>query len=431
MGTLRFVTYFNLSVAVLIGLAYSYQYFYTLVSLVMRFRKKRARATASMHRFAVLICARNEQAVIGELIESLKLQDYPEELLDLYVLADNCTDGTAEAARAAGALVYERQNKAKVGKGYALDYLIARIREDHPDAPYSGYFIFDADNIVDKRFVSEMNKTYSRGFDVITSYRNSKNFGENWISTAYSIWFLREARYLNFPRMHLGTSCTVSGTGFFVSQSVIDENGGWPFHLLTEDIEFSVDCVINNRLIGYCDTAIVYDEQPVSFRQSWQQRLRWAKGFFQVNRKYSARLVKGIFSSGGLRRSCYDILMTIAPCVFLTVLTLVLNLVVLVCFAAEPFLIGYLITTKVLRYLSIGAVNLYFGLVFFALLTVISEWKRIQATTWQKVKYLIFFPFFMVTYIPIAFAALTRKVEWKPIAHRAASNPLLLSGNKD
>ena len=134
-----------------------------------------------------------------------------------------------------------------------------------------------------------MNRTFCDGYDIITSYRDSKNYGSNWISAGYALWFLRETRYLNHARFLLGTSCAVSGTGFFFSQRILEKNGGWPFHLLTEDIEFTVHNIINGEKVGFCSKAVLYDEQPVSFRQSCRQRMRWAKGYIQVFQKYGAQ----------------------------------------------------------------------------------------------------------------------------------------------
>lgn len=128
-----------------------------------------------LHRFAFIIAARNENAVIGNLIKSIKAQNYPSELIDVVVVADNCTDNTAEIARSCGAIVYERFNKVLVGKGYALDYAFNKIKEDEGDyTAYDGYFIFDADNVIDRNYVREMNKTFDQGYRVVTSYRNSK-----------------------------------------------------------------------------------------------------------------------------------------------------------------------------------------------------------------------------------------------------------------
>ncbi len=416
MDLLQLITNLNIMIVVVMTAAYLYQGVYMLIGLIRRKMRPLPEA-GRLHRFAALICARNEQSVIGELVDSLKAQNYPAELLDIYVLADNCTDDTAGAAAAAGAIVYRRENKELVGKGYALDELLKHIAADRGENAYDAYFIFDADNIVDPDFVREMNKTYDRGYQVATCYRNSKNFGDNWISASYSIWFLREARFLNAPRMLTGNSCAVSGTGFMVSGSVIRENGGWPFHLLTEDIQFSVDCVLKGRRIGYCDSAVVYDEQPTTFRQSWNQRLRWSKGFFQVDRHYLLPLLKGSVSRGSLRMSCYDMFMTVAPCIFLTLGAAVVNLLLLLLVCTQPFIVARMIEAETGRYLFFCVVNTYLGMAAYGLLTVCSEWKRIHATAGEKLRYVAAFPVFMATYIPITLVALFRNVTWTPITH--------------
>ena len=190
-----------------------------------------------------------------------------------------------------------------------------------------------------------MNATFSQGYDVLTSYRNSKNFGSSWVSACYSIWFLRESRFLNYPRMLLRTNCAISGTGFLVSSRIIEENGGWPYFLLTEDIEFSVCCALRGWRIGYCDEAMVYDEQPVSMRQSWRQRMRWSKGFYQVNARYALKLLGGCFT-GKRRFSCYDMLMTIAPCMLLTLITVVVNLSIAASFLFQPQFLACLLYTS-------------------------------------------------------------------------------------
>ena len=140
-----------------------------------------------------------------------------------------------------------------------------------------------------------MNKVFDSGYKIITSYRNSKNYDTNWITAGYSLWFLREARFLNNPRMILNTSCTVSGTGYLVNSSIIRQNNGWKYYLLTEDVEFSAVNIIEGEKIGYCEKAILYDEQPTTFKQSWSQRIRWTKGFYQVTFRYGKILISSIF----------------------------------------------------------------------------------------------------------------------------------------
>lgn len=406
----------NIVMMILMTAAYSYHAVYTVIGLLGH--KQEDNSNASPMRYAALICARNEAAVIGELIHSLKQQDYPAKLLDIYVLADNCTDDTARQAKKAGALVYQRFNREKVGKGYALDELLGNIDRDGGLERYEGFFVFDADNIVDPGFVREMNRTHARGYQVITSYRNSKNFAGNWIAYGYAVWFLHEARFINFPRMRLGTSCAVSGTGFLVSTKVLRRCGGWPFHLLTEDIQFSVDCALKGEKIGYCDTAMLYDEQPEHFSQAWNQRLRWSKGFYQIDRQYLGALLKGALHSDH-KMSCYDLMMTVAPAMLLSVAFVLLNVGALAACLFLPAAAVQLLLLRTLRYLLFTLLFAYAGLLLLGLLTVLKEWKRIQVPTVQKLIYLPLFPLFMATYIPIALVALFRRVEWTPIRHNS------------
>ena len=372
-------------------------------------------------RFAVLISARNESNVIGNLIGSIHGQTYPTDLIDIWLVADNCTDATAAVARQAGAQVFERFDTARVGKGYALDFLFCRLREAGLEQDYAGYFVFDADNLVDRAFVRRMNDTACSGdFAAVTCYRNSKNYGANWISAGYSLWFLREARFLNFPRMLLGTSCTVSGTGFLISADVIRENGGWPFHLLTEDLQFSADCAADGKRIGYCDKAVLYDEQPTTFRQSWDQRLRWTKGFYQVAWRYAPNLIRGVGRGGRKGLSCYDVLMIVAPGALLTVSLLLVNLLAAVVCLTQPGELAGAVLRAELLFLATNLATGYCGFSALGLITVLCEWNRIRATRAQKLGYVFTFPLFMMTYIPLAVAALRRKVEWKPIAHHSA-----------
>ena len=299
---ISFIDIFNFSVFAVFTICYTYQLFYVLVVLT---RKPKEHVAKKNHRFAVVVSARNESAVIGDLIHSIKVQNYPAELIDVFVIADNCTDNTAQVARDAGAIVFPRQNTEQVGKGYALDYGFSVIRSQYADKGYEAYFVFDADNVLDVNYFREMNKTFDAGAKASTSYRNSKNYGSNWISAGYAVWFLREAKFLNQARLTLNTSCAISGTGFFIAADVIEKAGGWKWHLLTEDIEFSASSILQGVRIAYTPTAILYDEQPITFRDSWNQRFRWAKGFYQVFGKYGWRLVKGIFTNPkGHRFAC-------------------------------------------------------------------------------------------------------------------------------
>lgn len=403
----------NFIISLLFTVCYAYQFLYIPISLFVK--KKAYKRPPASNSYAVMICARNEETVIGDLLSSIKEQTYSKELVTVFVLADNCTDGTADAARRAGAVVYERTSAGSVGKGYALNTLMKHIKEDYP-AGFDGYFVFDADNILKSNYIERMNETFSQGHDIVTSYRNSKNFGGNWISAGYALWFLRESRFLNGARSRLGTSCAVSGTGFLFSREVAAEIGDWPFHMLTEDIEFSVDQITRGRRIAFCEDAELYDEQPESFAQSVRQRLRWSRGYLQVFKGYGSKLISGMLSGDF---ACYDMSMSIMPAFILSGVSIICNIALTVW--------GLLVGGSILVALqSVGQLllNAYLMLFVIGAITAISERKHILTGSPRKILYVFTFPLFMFTYIPISFAAFFKKPEWKPIYHNVTAKSM-------
>lgn len=409
---MRELSYINYIIAVLFAACFSYQALYMIVAWTRKQKKFQAK---KQHKYAAIISARNEAQVIPQLIESLRWQKYPKELLDIFVVADNCTDDTAHVARELGAYVYERFSKEKVGKGYALDYLFGKIFEEHGDRGYEAFLVFDADNIVDENYVTEMNKVFDNGYCAVTSYRNSKNYGDNWLSSGYSLWFLKEAKYLNNPRMTLSTSCAISGTGFLVSADIIKRNGGWKYFTLTEDIEFTFDRIAEGDKIGYAEDAIIYDEQPTKLGQSITQRSRWIKGFMQVFGKYYRQMGKKIVIDGSF--SAFDMVMNSLPSYFLTLASVLLNTVM--------FVFGIIAKQdmNILIYSCAATVaNAYFFLAVLGGITAFTERKRINATNKQMVLSVLTFPFFVGTYLFAVLVALFTDVKWKPISHTAAAS---------
>lgn len=407
---MNWIVIINTCVSILFTLCYTYQFFYLIYALFVS--PKKYNSTTQTNRYAVMISARNEERVIGHLLQSIRACDYPSDLVDIYVIADNCTDGTVQTAAENGATVFQRFNQKQLGKGYALNELYSHITDLRGTEYYDGFFVFDADNLLDKHYITEMDKCFCAGNRVITSYRNSKNYGVNWISAGYALWFLREAKFLNNPRSLLGTSCAISGTGFLIHRDILNRQNGWKHFLLTEDIEFSIDNVLQGEKIGYCHTAVLYDEQPASFKMAWRQRLRWSKGFLQVMRSYGLSLFKKSIRSF----SVFDMLMTIAPAFLITIFCLTANLSALVyAFICNTALVGTIINSLVYTVLSA-----YLMLFVIGLITGITEWKQIHCSTFRKILSFFTFPLFMMTYIPISVQALFVKVEWKPIEHNVA-----------
>ncbi len=408
------IVVFNFIIWLFFTLAYFYQFVYILVT--WRRGMVKIPEAKKQHRYAFFIAAHNEESVIANLVQSIKDQDYPSELIDTFVVADACTDNTAEEARRAGAIVYERNDLARRGKSWVLDYGFDRIMEEYP-GKYEAFFVFDADNLLSKSYVTEMNKVFDQGYLVSTSYRNSKNFDSSWVSSAYATWFLREAKFLNNSRMLCGTGCAISGSGWMVSARIIQGMHGWDFHTLTEDIQFSTFCAANGIRIAF-SPAEFYDEQPIDFKSSWTQRMRWTKGFYQVFFSYVGDLFRGV---GKKRFGSYDMLMTIAPGNILTLISAFVNAAYLIIGSLSH---GFLATQSELS-MCVGSLVMTFGsmyITFFilAIITTVSERKRIicrKDRRWRIITNLFTFPLFMMTYIPINVAALFKKVEWVPTKH--------------
>ncbi|GHT81591.1 N-acetylglucosaminyltransferase [Actinomycetota bacterium] len=329
------LTLFDYSLVIIGLFGFAYQFFCIIVGW---FGKPVRYPEAEPHYICAIISARNEKAVIGNLLDSLKAQDYPDQNLDIWVCADNCTDNTADICREKGAYVVERFNQDAIGKGYALSYLFsnmqagtlgeAKITYDSDKIQerqklYDAFLVLDADNILESNYITEMNKVFSADNKVITSYRNSKNFNSNWISSGSALWFVRESRLLNNSRSIFGTSCHVGGTGFMFDRSIMERNGGWKHHLLTEDLEFTMDTVLHGDRVAYCGTAVLYDEQPITFSQSWKQRLRWSKGFLQVFSNYGPLLIRRAFREGDF--SCVDLTILIFPWILITLVQIPLG----------------------------------------------------------------------------------------------------------
>ena len=270
----------------IITIFWLYQIMVSLCSLV-KIKDKPLKVNKN-HRFMAIIPAHNEEAVVVNLIESLKNQNYDKDLYDIYVIADNCTDNTAKVAKEAGAIVYERFDETKKTKGFALDWFLKQKIEEN--AQYDAFLVFDADNIVDPNFIKAMNIKLCQGADVVQGYRDIKNPTDNWITAGYALFYWTMHRFYHLARYNLGLSPLLNGTGFMVRFDVIKPEGGLKTVTLTEDIEFSLKRIIKGKKLGWATDAICYDEQPTGFKQSWSQRSRWTVGHMQCIKEYTKQL---------------------------------------------------------------------------------------------------------------------------------------------
>ncbi|MEY8403279.1 glycosyltransferase family 2 protein [Oscillospiraceae bacterium 44-34] len=238
-------------------------------------------------KFAVLIAARNEELVIGPLINSLLTQDYPADLYDIWVVPNNCTDNTALAARNFGAKVLECTAPVK-SKGEVLRFAYNRLRGRRYDA----WLVFDADNVVDRRFLAEMNNARLTGVQAAQGYRDSKNPYDTAVSSCSSIYYWMMDRFHNGGKAGLGLSAMIGGTGFMVTQKLLDRLGGWRSETISEDLELTAQTVLAGERVAYVPKAVTYDEQPISWEQSFKQRRRWTSGTLQVAQRFLPALAQ-------------------------------------------------------------------------------------------------------------------------------------------
>lgn len=365
--------------------------------------------TDKTHTYAFALAARNEEAVIGQLIESIHAQTYDPALLTIFVVADNCTDSTAQLCRELGCVVYERNDPTKARKGYALEYLFNNIAADYGIESFDGYFIFDADNLLDTRFVEEMNKAFAAGETVITAYRNTKNFDTNWVSSAYGIHFYHNSLAKHRPRSLLGLGTHLTGTGYLIASHHLAD--GWHYTSMTEDDELTLRLTGQGVKIAYCEAAEFFDEQPTSFAVSFRQRIRWAQGRLRNFFHHGLRPLKALFTRGSL--TGYDIFVHYFP----GALIIFAYTIVMPAVTAITALFGRNDFSLVTGFLWMYG-GIWLNSLLTAILTMLRESKQIYCSKPKAFLYTLIYPWFGLISPYITLIALTQKRKWVPIVHQ-------------
>ncbi|HBP38034.1 MAG TPA: hypothetical protein DD640_04710 [Clostridiales bacterium] len=397
----------TLIVSVLMSLLMAYHF---IVGLFAFRIIKRPGPSDRLHRFALVVAARNEEAVIGCLLDSLHAQDYPREAFDIFVIADNCTDRTGDVAAAAGAQVYTRQNQRQVGKGFALGWFFQQFLPQYGNR-YDAIGIFDADNLVEPDYLAEMNRQLGAGQVAVMGFRDSKNAGDNIIATTAAMSFWLVARFYHHPRQVLRLMVPAGGTGFVFLTRLIAS--GWNTETMQEDMEFTIKLAMSGQRIGYTPYARFYDEQPVSLLPSLRQRLRWAVGGFQNLRLHLPRLL-GSLKNGHFFLVLDTLIFLISQPAFGFQL-----LVGLLCLA------GAMIGVPVESWGSFLLPLLYSSLIGLATLYLQSALVLLKEKkfSWKLFIGALFFPAYLVSNVVIFFLAMfIRKVFWHPVTHRRALN---------
>ena len=382
-----------------------YQFIISIFGWIKR-KEENAEVYAPVNRFALIIAAHNEETVIGNIVRNLKRLQYPQDLYDIYVIADNCYDNTAKVAAENGATVLERFDSEKKGKGFAMKWAFDKIL--NVDGNYNAVGIFDADNLVSPNFLREMNKHLCKGDKVIQGYLDSKNPSDTWVSGNYSIAYWISNRIFQLPRYYLGLCCALGGTGFVMTIDVLKEIG-WNATCLTEDLEFSLQLVLRNMKVSWCHEAVVFDEKPISLNQSWRQRKRWMQGQADCAGRYLKYLLSKAFKDR-------DIIAFDCAVYLLQPLTIVLSGIVVL----SRFL-RFIFTTDPTTWLqSKGVLTFIVSLFFtyFMIIFVLAEGKLSR----KVLEHFILFPCYGITWIPIIIQGFfdRKKTVWSHTKHTRA-----------
>ena len=409
----------NLFYFIIFFILYLFLLHYAVLGVVGVFTRKTFPHAKHKNKFGLIIPARNEESVIATIIKSIRKTDYPQELLDIFVIAHNCTDNTAAIARSAGAHVYEYNNPAENTVGYALRQIFKFIEADYGNNSFDGFFIFDADNTFDEKYFDRMNDAfeyYDRKY-VISSFRQASNFNENIMTVLYGAYFATTCYLGSRGRTVLNTSNRIYGCGYVFNSELVKD--GWNYVSLTEDLEFSAKEVLKGTQIRYCDDAVFYDEQPTSFRIMWKQRLRWAKGHLSVSGENFARLAKAVFEPGRKNRyAAYDM------AAFNSRPILVVEMIKLIkyfCMLLSPLFGGYIEQTlQIILYDFVNGILSFSAIsAVLYLLTMFCGRERFRSVSpAKKLAGVFLFPIFLLfQFIMDVQALFSKDLTWEAIPH--------------
>ena len=360
-------------------------------------------------RFAILIPARNESLVIGELLDSLNSLNYSKDKYSIYVIPNNCTDNTKDIVKEKNANIIDCTVKTKT-KGDVLKFAFDSLKKDKK---IDAYVIFDADNVVHPDFLKHMNDCYQEGYHVAEGFRDAKNPQDNWISGSYTLYYLLQNVFYNYTRMPLGGSASINGTGFMVQKKLIDKYG-FETHTLTEDMEFTGLCALRGEKIAFVEDAITYDEYPNKFIPSWNQRKRWSAGILECMRLYSKKLFKNAFKNKSLHS--FDISLTyICPIIQVLGFVGVIMLVLFRLFGIElNDIFSYFFASGIIYFIATYLLG-----ILVEVITIKYKKKKVK----NVVAGLLLFPLFIISWIPINIICLLKKhTTWDEIKHNRNIN---------
>lgn len=366
-------------------------------------------------KYAILIPARDESSVIEKLLISIKNQTYDKDFFDVYVITEREDDLSNQLATKYGYNYFVRKDlENKRTKGFALDEMVKDIYAK--GLKYDAFFIIDADNTISANYLVEMNKAYYAGIDVCMSYKNVSNIDDNWVSCCSSLLFCNVNTFQNKAKTKLFSTMLVSGTGLYISSRVLDPFKGFPFTTLTEDYELSRFIANHKVSVAYIDTAEVYVEQPVKLSTVNKQRIRWCRGFFDVNKKNKQESRKALHDKEANKIAVLESRLSILPNVC-AIITIFFYVIALITISISALVIKeYTIFWRAIIYLVSFLILYNFILSLYTVLQFMAEKDHIRVNKKLFIKAVLLNPFFINLFIYQAIVALfSKNVGWKKI----------------
>jgi cellulose synthase/poly-beta-1,6-N-acetylglucosamine synthase-like glycosyltransferase len=330
-------------------------------------RDQRPGKSKEPHRYILLIPAHNEQTVIGKMLESVKRIGYDKNLLKISVIADNCIDKTAAIASDLGVDVMVRNDAAKRGKGFAIEWALKRIDLD----AYEALVIADADNIVDQAFFRGLNEVIDKGYEVIQCNNCLANPDATPFTTVIHLSRTINNILYHQAKFKLGLSSYLMGNGMCFTTKILKKYG-WSVSTIAEDYEYYAKLVMEGELIGFAVSAKLYHQESTGIRHATDQRIRWSSGRFQVAKTLGIGLLLKGLSNKDIRTvdaSFALLLPNLSMMVNLTLMAIVL-LIIQGFFHPSEYMIYWTVFILFLEFL-------YFSLGVF--LTKIPLWRFVVA----------------------------------------------------
>jgi len=259
---------------------------YLLGATLLSRKPRTPDAMPPTRRFRFVVPAHNESAGIASTVASLLSVDYPKELFEVVVVADNCSDDTADRARAAGASVLERKHDQLRGKGYALHYAF-----EQTPAEVDALVVIDADTLVSPNILRAFAARRERGANAVQADYAVRNPHASWrtrlIAVAFGSFHIVRSR----AREALALSCGLRGNGMCFSRELLQEVPHDAFSVV-EDVEYGIRLGEAGHRVHYADEAHVYGEMVSTAKAAASQRRRWEEGRRDLVRRHAKRLLR-------------------------------------------------------------------------------------------------------------------------------------------